>query len=641
MIIFTVDDTGSPDFSTVQAALNFIETIGGGRDDNYLIRIISKNNWGEDVVFPTPIADNGFWIIVEGQLAQDYSTATVGKNKILPLAGTVTTSSSAFKIGATTKVHIKAFQFATFSGVVNPDHISDIDSSGVENIITSNCIFSGGNAATQGFVATGNDLMIFGCSFKDTTGSPAIIMLSNTSVNPTIDRGFNKVLHCFIETLTGNASRCIQYLGASANRGRTQGNRIENNILVQKRQAFSAIVISGSLSNWQTPWVDANWSIQNNVCIYVGNVNFLDGQTLDTNSFYIQWPSPSDANFKFPSDFNSAFPIFDNDSETTIYSTTQFKEFQRIQAFDFHDDMIGTDLSSEKITVAGDVIFDPAIDAKGNIRTRWTPGPIELILGSESVPPVWDTATGIQTLQVTNANSLKATWNNATDVGSPPVTYNIYIRPLASPDVFGTDSIYYFGTTDNLEATIDRDPNDIDAENPIGRALKAGIEYFVIVKATDKKGNEDVNIVFKSETTRIESFPVKNMQNIIRTRFRNQIELVFSNLSGRVQYDNAPLIIKPNAIHVRLAIRPVGSNQVAFGAVKRTRNTGSMVASIFNPTGKGGKEMNDLADLIHAEFGKITVEGIVFKAPTNILVGREGKEWQLDVSVPYHGDSLK
>ena len=260
---------------------------------------------------------------------------------------------------------------------------------------------------------------------------------------------------------------------------------------------------------------------------------------------------------------------------------------------------------------------------------------------SDIVPPVWDTTTGIQTLEVTNANSLKATWNGATDSDSPPVLFNIYIREGSAPNVFGTDSVFYFGSTDNLQAIIDRDPNDTDAENPIGRALKSGIEYFVIIKASDKQGNEDVNTTALSETTRIESFPVINMQNIIRTRFRNQIENVFANLSGRVQYDNAPLIVKPNAIHVRLAIRPVSSNQVAFGKVKRTRNTGSMVASIFNPTGKGGKEMNDLADLIHAEFGKITIQGVVFKAPTNLLVGREGKEWQLDVSVPYHGDSLK
>ncbi len=111
----------------------------------------------------------------------------------------------------------------------------------------------------------------------------------------------------------------------------------------------------------------------------------------------------------------------------------------------------------------------------------------DMVIGTDTDPPVWDTIIGIQSAQAGYSSALLG-FNEATDLLTPPVNYNVYYSDTFPFDIASAQTIQdievWPGILTDLEAKVYN--------------LTGDIEWYFVVKAEDQAGNEDVNLETRS-----------------------------------------------------------------------------------------------------------------------------------------------
>lgn len=124
----------------------------------------------------------------------------------------------------------------------------------------------------------------------------------------------------------------------------------------------------------------------------------------------------------------------------------------------------------------------------------------------------------------------------------------------------------------------------------------------------------------------------------IRQRYKDAIETPYSL---QTQYDNMPFTEPTSGLYAKLTIQPGDTNQQSIGdAIKRYRTAGQLIVSVFGELEKGDQTVVQLADNIALAFRPSTYQGVVFRTPSVIRVGRAGKWWQYNVFCPWYLDKL-
>jgi hypothetical protein len=108
----------------------------------------------------------------------------------------------------------------------------------------------------------------------------------------------------------------------------------------------------------------------------------------------------------------------------------------------------------------------------------------ELLVGTDNDPPVWTTTIGAQFAEG-SYKSARVGWNEATDVLTPPVEYNIYYTTILPFDI---------DTATKLPSVDASSGSSTDYQYNIPN-LPAGIDHHIVVRAVDQAGNEDDNLV--------------------------------------------------------------------------------------------------------------------------------------------------
>ncbi len=128
------------------------------------------------------------------------------------------------------------------------------------------------------------------------------------------------------------------------------------------------------------------------------------------------------------------------------------------------------------------------------------------------------------------------------------------------------------------------------------------------------------------------------LHNYIRTRVAAYVTGV------RLQYDNGPVIAavgdNANDISVNVTIREGESIQVASGITNRYRTPGVVFLQIFCPVNIGDSPVLALADIIVSAFRGVSADGVTYRVPSVVPVGRNNDRWQVNVNVPFYVDTL-
>lgn len=126
--------------------------------------------------------------------------------------------------------------------------------------------------------------------------------------------------------------------------------------------------------------------------------------------------------------------------------------------------------------------------------------------------------------------------------------------------------------------------------------------------------------------------------NAIRKRFQDEIQ---DGIPIVVLYDNDPTEKPENAEWIRLTILPGESLQVSIGDNKRFRHPGVAMAQVFTLIEKGDQRALELADLIQVAFRSRTEDGVTYRTPSVIVVGRSGGWHQVNVNIPFFQDDFE
>ncbi len=128
--------------------------------------------------------------------------------------------------------------------------------------------------------------------------------------------------------------------------------------------------------------------------------------------------------------------------------------------------------------------------------------------------------------------------------------------------------------------------------------------------------------------------------NAIRKKFRDDIETPESPLV--VLYDNAPTQKPENKKWVRFTILPGESFQVSIGTNnKRFRHPGVAMVQIFTLVESGDQTALDLADKIQKKFRSQTTDGVTYRTPSIVVVGRNEGWYQVNINCPFFQDDFE
>ena len=114
--------------------------------------------------------------------------------------------------------------------------------------------------------------------------------------------------------------------------------------------------------------------------------------------------------------------------------------------------------------------------------------------------------------------------------------------------------------------------------------------------------------------------------------------------SAPVAYDNTAFDPTRDALDaggrnlaswVRLTIIPGDGFQASLGTPRVWRATGIVVVQVFSPLGEGDGSAYSLADDVAAIFRGVTVQGVVFRAPSLTHIGPDGAWYQINVATPF------
>lgn len=130
-----------------------------------------------------------------------------------------------------------------------------------------------------------------------------------------------------------------------------------------------------------------------------------------------------------------------------------------------------------------------------------------------------------------------------------------------------------------------------------------------------------------------------NKANVLRTRFKTEVETGHADLEGRVEYDNHVLKPEPTSKQrwARVSVREGDSTQVEFGR-NRYRNPGVLIVQVFVPIGEGDDVAREIADEAALAFRAQSFSGVHCKVPSIRTIGRTGSWWQVNLSVGFHWD---
>lgn len=122
----------------------------------------------------------------------------------------------------------------------------------------------------------------------------------------------------------------------------------------------------------------------------------------------------------------------------------------------------------------------------------------------------------------------------------------------------------------------------------------------------------------------------------IRARFLAEVATPKS--LGEFQVDNLEFTQPEDATWARVTVIPSATEQADIVPGRRYRAVGIAMFSFFSPFNKGDEELNLLADYACTKFRTVSASGVTYRTPSPARVGRAGKWWQVNVTVPWYSD---
>lgn len=130
----------------------------------------------------------------------------------------------------------------------------------------------------------------------------------------------------------------------------------------------------------------------------------------------------------------------------------------------------------------------------------------------------------------------------------------------------------------------------------------------------------------------------EDLHNAIRSRMDAQVAVPES---VAVQYDNEGEAPPSDAVWIRCAVQVGRSEQADMGSTTvRERTVGVVMAQVFCPADEGDQPGLEMADKIKAAFRRVTAGGVTYRVPSIEPQGRDGKWWQINVTVPFYSDDV-
>lgn len=129
-----------------------------------------------------------------------------------------------------------------------------------------------------------------------------------------------------------------------------------------------------------------------------------------------------------------------------------------------------------------------------------------------------------------------------------------------------------------------------------------------------------------------------------RNKWKTDIVDYFAGLGSPVTistaYPNAPFTEPQTGVWARLALVNVESSQIELGSPRRFRDFCLLAVQLFGTLEAGSAELDPISDRIVSSFRDQTANGLIWRVPRVIEVGRDGSWWQRNVLCPFETDTL-
>lgn len=129
------------------------------------------------------------------------------------------------------------------------------------------------------------------------------------------------------------------------------------------------------------------------------------------------------------------------------------------------------------------------------------------------------------------------------------------------------------------------------------------------------------------------------MANAIRSRFDVLVAKV-ETPDLPTEYDNVKIVHPRDAIWARVNLKIANSDQKQVGNPVLFRTLGMLVVQLFAPFDTGPNALDVLARKVTVAFRAVTADGVTYRTPTVIPVGRSKEWWQVNVNCPFMADTL-
>lgn len=132
----------------------------------------------------------------------------------------------------------------------------------------------------------------------------------------------------------------------------------------------------------------------------------------------------------------------------------------------------------------------------------------------------------------------------------------------------------------------------------------------------------------------------------IKAKFRTDFLARISSVpDANIYKDNTYAAVQNNAVWIQLTVITGESVNISNGTTITTRYPGLMVAKVFDPTGAGEGDIEDVVKEIITDYKNLTLavgdaesSVIKFRAPYETPVGRQGGQYQTNVNCPFQFD---
>ncbi|MBB76529.1 MAG: hypothetical protein CMJ75_18650 [Planctomycetaceae bacterium] len=128
----------------------------------------------------------------------------------------------------------------------------------------------------------------------------------------------------------------------------------------------------------------------------------------------------------------------------------------------------------------------------------------------------------------------------------------------------------------------------------------------------------------------------------ISQAIRTKAKSVLDGAGVPTIYDNRADKINKDSRWARVTILPGAGTQASIGTpeTNRHRLPGTLVIQLFEVFEKGTADLEALIDTVVDEFTEANDATVTFRTPGVLRVGRSGKFWQVNVTVPWFADRL-